>query len=361
MIMTAKAAALLIGLAFASLVSSAVAEESAYRRSLTERALKEGFGRSEVQKLSVAAASDRSKTAERLREQASSGAFGKLITLTFDKPIQEDDKTLSFVADEGYLQIYADGSRFKLRGDIAKVNPVEADGGKERIEIGRLERLARDYVQGPLKEFVVMQDGESLTFLGSRYFRQGGGSVNERTGKEYLVANIAVLGREVDGVPVVGSGSKIAVWITPDGEVVGADVDWPQYKRGGDSEPLLPVDELRRRITAASIPVESSETVKIARFECGYVDLGATRRKADAPIQPGCAISYNGVETNEMSGVFARQDFVPAGRTVDVDERWPLATYIARNGEPKPGVAYTTPKVEPPPSDPSPQSPPPKE
>jgi hypothetical protein len=322
--------------------------------------MKEGFGRSEVEKLSIAATSNRSKTAERLREQASSGAFGKLLTFTFDKPTQEDDKTLSFVAEEGYLQIYADGSRFRLRGNIAKAKPVKADGGKERIEIGRLERLARGYVQGPLKEFVVLQDDESLTFLGSRYFRQGGGSVKERTGQEYLVANIAILGREVDGVPVVGSGSKIAVWITPDEEILGVDVDWPQYRRGGRSEPLLSREQLRRRITAASVPVENSETVRIARFECGYVDLGATRRKAETPIQPGCAIYYKGVETNEMRGVFAREEFVPVGQIVYVDDRWPLATYIARNGEPKPGVAYALPKVEPPPSDPLPESPLPK-
>src|ERR671918_474536 len=127
---TTKSSALIAGLAFAFLVSSAIAEESAYRRSLTESAMKEGFGRSEVEKLSIAATSNRSKTAERLREQASSGAFGKLLTFTFDKPTQEDDKTLSFVAEEGYLQIYADGSRFRLRGNIAKAKPVKADGGK---------------------------------------------------------------------------------------------------------------------------------------------------------------------------------------------------------------------------------------
>jgi len=280
---TAMAAAL----ACVTLVTSAVAEESPYRKSLTERSKKEGFGRAEAKTLSVVVTSDRGKTAERLRKEASSGTLGKLLALSFDKPSQNGKKTVSFVAEQGYLQVYADGSRFRLRGDLGKVKPTEANGGKERIEIHRLEKIARDYVQGPLKEFIGLQDAEALTFLGSRYFRQGGGSVAGDKGKEYLVANIAILGREIHGIPVVGSGSKIAVWLTPEAEVVGVDVDWPQYERGEKAQPLLSVEELRRRIAAASVPVEDTEKVKVVRFECGYVDLGATRRLAGAPVQQG--------------------------------------------------------------------------
>ena len=201
---TAMAAAL----ACVTLVTSAVAEESPYRKSLTERSKKEGFGRAEAKTLSVVVTSDRGKTAERLRKEASSGTLGKLLALSFDKPSQNGKKTVSFVAEQGYLQVYADGSRFRLRGDLGKVKPTEANGGKERIEIHRLEKIARDYVQGPLKEFIGLQDAEALTFLGSRYFRQGGGSVAGDKGKEYLVANIAILGREIDGIPVVEAGRR---------------------------------------------------------------------------------------------------------------------------------------------------------
>ena len=347
-------AAMAAAFACAILATGAIAAESAYRKSLTERSMKEGFGRDEVKTLSVVAASDRGKTAERLRKEASSGALGKLLALSFDKPTQDGEKTVSFVADEGYLQVFADSSRFRLRGDLGKVNPAEANGGKERIEVGRLEKFARDYVQGPLKEFIGLQDAEALTFLGSRYLRQGGGSVTGDKGKEYLVANIAILGREIDGIPVVGSGSKIAVWFTPEAEVIGVDVDWPQYKRGEEPQALLPTEELRRRIAAASVPIADTENVKVVRFECGYVDLGATRRTAEAPVQPGCAISYRGVEGDEMEGTFARQDFIPAAQQVYPDERWPLANFIARNGEPKPGQSYAAPRTEVPPSDPSP-------
>ena len=233
-------AAMAVALVCATLATGAIAEESPYRKSLTERSMKEGFGRDEVNTFTFVAASDRGKTAERLRDKASSGDLGKLLALSFDKPTQDGKKTVSFVAEQGYLQVYADGSRFRLRGDLEKVKPVEANGGKERIEIERLEKIARDYVQGVLKAFVSLQDGETLTFLGSRYFRQGGGSVTGDKGKEYLVANIAIFGREIDGVPVVGSGSKIAIWFTPEAEVVGVDVDWPQYKRGENASPCSP-------------------------------------------------------------------------------------------------------------------------
>src|SRR5689334_15159721 len=120
-------AALWVGLALTLLTASpALAEDSTYRRAMMERALNQGSGRSEVESLSITITSDRQERADQLRELAASGQFGRLLSLHFDAPTQEGKKTLSFVAEQGYLQVYADGSHFKLRGDLDKVTPVEA-------------------------------------------------------------------------------------------------------------------------------------------------------------------------------------------------------------------------------------------
>ena len=166
------------------------------------------------------------------------------------------------------------------------------------------------------------------------------------------MANIAIFGREVNGLPIVGSGSKIAVWFTPEEKVIGIDVDWPQYKANEKMEKLLPKDELRQRIEAASVPLSGTQNVKVHRLECGYVDLGATRRNAATPIQPGCAIAFQGFAENGDGTTYGRLEFVPAAKVVYSDEHWPLATQLARGGEAKPGIVNATPGARPAPNDP---------
>jgi hypothetical protein len=332
--------------------SGTLAEDSAYRKRLNEVSLSEGFSHPEINTLSIVVTTERKGQAERSIDLAKSGKFGKLLGLSFETPTQDGRKTMSFVSEQGYLQVYADGSRFKLRGDIDKVTPVETNGGKEKVELGRLEQLGREFIKGALSPLVQLQTNENLTFLGARYLRQGGANVKDAKAKEFLVANIAIFGREVNGLPIVGSGSKIAVWFTPEEKVIGIDVDWPQYKANEKMEKLLPKDELRQRIEAASVPLSGTQNVKVRRLECGYVDLGATRRNAATPIQPGCAIAFQGFAENGDGTTYGRLEFVPAAKVVYSDEHWPLATQLARGGEAKPGIVNVTPGAEPAPNDP---------
>lgn len=337
--------------------SAALAEDSEYRKRLNERSLNEGFSRQEVNTLAIMVTTERKGQSDRIIEIAKSGQLGKLLGLSFQEPTQDGRKTTSYVNEQGYLQVYGDGSHFKLRGDIDKVTPVELNGGKEKVELGRLEQLGREFIEGPLSPLVRLADNEELTFLGARYLRQGGASVRDAKGKDFLVANIAIFSREVNGMPIVGSGSKIAVWFTPEEKVIGVDVDWPQYKQNERTEKLLPKDELRRRIEAAAVPLSGRQDVRVRRLECGYVDLGATRRNGATPIQPGCSIAFQGIANDEASPAYGRIEFVPAAQVVYPDEHWPLATAIARGGEPKPGIANSTPGAEPAPNDPWPDAP----
>jgi hypothetical protein len=337
--------------------SATLAEDSEYRKRLNERSLNEGFSRQEAGTLAITVTSERKGQSDRIIELAKSGRLGKLLGLSFEAPTQDGRKTTSFVSEQGYLQVYADGSHFKLRGDLDKVTPVESNGGKEKVELGRLEQLGREFIEGPLSSVVKLQENDNLTFLGARYLRQGGASIRDAKSTEFLVANIAIFGREVNGMPIIGSGSKIAVWFTPEEKVIGVDVDWPQYKPNEKTEKLLPKDELRRRIEAAAVPLTGAQNVTVRRLECGYVDLGATRRNAATPIQPGCSIAYQGSGEDGKAPAFGRIEFVPAAEVVYPDEHWPLATALARGGEAKPGIANSTPGAEPAPNDPWPDAP----
>jgi len=86
----------------------------------------------------------------------------------------------------------------------------------------------------------------------------------------------------------------------------------------------------------------------MTRFECGYVDLGATRRSTKAPVQPGCSVAYQGYDPESAATSWAKVEYVPAAQKVIPDKRWPLAVYIAGSGEPELGKQIPVRGEEPP-------------
>ena len=150
-------------------------------------------------------------------------------------------------------------------------------------------------------------------------------SADQKEQHAEITANIAVFGREVRGVPVIGPGSKVAVWFANNRQPVGVDVDWPVYKVSRTRQGVLSRDRLFERVRATTLPPTGSDNAAVSRFECGYIDLGATKRGAG--IQSGCAILYSSRKSDENQ--FARVEFVPAGDQVLTDAKWPLARLIA--------------------------------
>lgn len=324
------------------------AEHSAYLTSLTVTAQEKGFGKETLGLLLPKAASGKEQVATRLRRQLAQGVFGRTMTVKLEKPTRQGKKTVSYVTDKGSLEVYADGSKFRLRGNLDAVKPISAVSGQGQLPAEHLEKLGRDFITKQLTTYVKLAKGERLTFLGSKYLRQGGSDLKGKNGKEELFANIAIFGREVDGVAVVGNGSKIAVWFSPVGQAIGVDVDWPNYQRSSQKVPLLNRAALLKRVEASTTSLSESKESRITRFECGYVDLGATRRSSKTPIQPGCSVAYQGLDPESGATSWAKVEYVPAARKVLPDNRWPLASFIARSGEPVSGKQIPVPGAEPP-------------
>lgn len=328
--------------------ANAHAEHSDYLKSLTATAREKGLGRENLELLVPLPGPGKAQVATKLRGQLANGTFGRALTVKLARPTQQGKKTISYVTDKGSLEVFADGSKIRLRGNMDAVKPVPASNGIGQLPAERLEKLGRNFVQQQLKSVVALSRGERLTFLGTKYLRQGGSDLQGKRGSEELFANIAIFGREVDGVPVVGSGSKVAVWFSPDGQVIGADVDWPRYRRSTVKVPLLNRDALLKRVEASTARFTESKESRMTRFECGYVDLGATRRTAKATIQPGCSVAYQGYEPESGVTTWAKVEYVPAAKKVLPDSRWPLASFIARSGEPESGKLIPVSGGEPP-------------
>lgn len=305
---------------------------SDYLNSLSARSVTNGFQRSTLVVLTPDPGPGRQVVAKRLLSKLN-GNLGRRLVATNFKESQNDNRLVSYISENSYLDVYADGTKFRFRGDIDNAKQIVTTP-TAKLANAELESLGRAFITKNLSDFVKRGRNDSITFLGTRYLHNGGTDLKGTTTDE-VIANIAIFGREVNGVPVVGSGSKIAVWFTNDREPIGFDVDWSSYRPTALTQRILSKEQLEARIQAANIPLKDSSNAKLSRYECGYVDLGATRRGKS--IQAGCSLSYVGHTgpTNAAgeSLTWARVEFVPAGVRVLEDSRWPLARLIAKQGE----------------------------
>ena len=300
---------------------------SDYLAGLTHKALSEGFGRDSVLVLEPVRGPGRAITARQLRAliSRSDNPLGPRLTGRELRPARFDDRNTAFVGPFSRLKVSADGTKFRLRGNIDDQREIERARSAGKIEKDELERLGRGFIDNALRQFVRVGPEESIVFLGSKYLRDEAVSADGKQHKDEVVANIAIFGREVQGVPVIGNGSKIAVWFANDRQPVGVDVDWPAYRVTQTHQRILSRERLFERARATTVAPEGSDRAAVARFECGYVDLGATRRRSG--IQSGCAVHYSG--RHDDGTPFARVEYIPAGEQVMPDPKWPLARMVA--------------------------------
>ena len=189
---------------------------SDYLASLTENSLKKGFPARSVHLLDVVPGPGREVAAKVVLGRLNRGELGKRLKLDNLKPGPADRRVLSFLGESGYVEVMDDGSKLRVRAAIDDPKEI-ARAGNKRIEKKELEELGRRYVRGSLAPLVKLGKGETLTFLGVRYVYNGEASMEgaaKTPEREHVVANVAIFGREIAGLPVVGSGSKVAVWFT---------------------------------------------------------------------------------------------------------------------------------------------------
>ena len=300
---------------------------SDYLVGLTRKTVREGFGKDSVLVLEPVRGPGRAVTARKLRALVSRSdrPLGSRLTGRELKPARFDDRNTAFVGPFSRLKVSADGTKFRLRGNIDDRREIERTRSAGKIEKDELEKLGRRFIDNALREFVRVGSEESIVYLGSKYLRDEAISADGKQHKDEVVANIAIFGREVHGVPVIGNGSKIAVWFANDRHPVGVDVDWPAYRVTQTRQRVLPRERLFERARATTVALGNSDRAAVERFECGYVDLGATKRRSG--IQSGCAVHYSG--RHDDGTPWARVEYVPAGEQVLPDPKWPLARMVA--------------------------------
>jgi hypothetical protein len=202
-----------------------------------------------------------------------------------------------------------------------------------------LEEWGRRVLTAYLQGEVILGPNEQLFPLSARYETFSFQPTDlSRPAVDTAIGNVVVFTRGVNGIDVVGGGSKAAVFMENDGTPYGFDFDWPTYSVVGDSVDVLSIDEINNQDALLSdYQFDASVTVATQLFECGYFDAGTLFHDPQALVQPGCAYQRTATFVGDPDRYAADPtdglmqsgfvDVVPAARVLQFDQFWPQVYY----------------------------------
>lgn len=248
----------------------------------------------------------------------------------------EHKKDYVFITGEGwYLQVFADGTKVRFRNDEhlrSSQNPVRLF--ENRPTLAELGTLGNQFISAHLMDFLPMGKAESLFPLHALYEKLGGQSADGKMDPERVAASAVVFSRILDGVPVIGPGSKVMVMFDNAGQATGFDIDWAPLIKVTGTQATMDLELILERQAVLSSIAKSDSILEVRRFECGYYDGGARRSIAGDPIQPACSSRYIvGRVTPEAFVTSGRIDVVPIGDSVVGVPWWPESGQLLATGD----------------------------
>jgi hypothetical protein len=319
------------------LSTAAHAEDSSHRQALEVRSRAAGLGLESIELLQRVPGEGARATVNRLRDRWAQ-ASGSMQTR--GTAVEEErDGHLRLEGTAGWsLIVHEDGTQVRYRNRALRASHRPSLHVGAQPSATTLEAWGRRFIAEQLAKEIRLGAGERLELLRVAYEREGAQSTQGREPASVSVVGAAVVfTRTLEGVDVVGSGSKVTVFFSTDGQPWGFDYDWPSYQRLQRKQAVLPVKEIRgraRRI-GAEIAAGGATSVQQVRWECGYFDPGARHRSAEAPVQAACVAqevattiadaARNRANARDGLESFARMEVIPAGVQVESDPRWPQA------------------------------------
>jgi len=310
---------------------AAKAEDLAQTKARQQMSVTQGLGESSLAVLQRGGSQDQNDVAALL--------IGKLKPMSTHQSTN-DGGTLRTTGEQWTLEVSSDGSAAEYR-DLAVEATAHSLGRPlaQKMTAAEMEQRGRAFVASNLASQIVLAKGEELVALRADYRSEGGKDLATGVTSSAVVANRIVLGRTINGVPVVGNGSKVIVTFTNDGSVESFRYDWPAYQ-AGSTQMLVGASELLTRVqkvmgvrngetptgvvalpgkVANAYPVALTAKTQLQSLECGYYDSGSKARKSNA-VQPGCTYLTVSQDANGMRAGYAGA--VPAGATFAADAGW---------------------------------------
>lgn len=247
----------------------------------------------------------------------------------------------TLIGADWHLSVYGEGEKIKYRkGQISAGLSEKSRNVRPQVEVAdrlsneELEKIGKSVISDIIGKFVNFSREDEIVPLYSLHEVNSDKSV---TGEETSVVSgsVVVFGRKVNGMNVVGAGSKIAVLLSAKGDLEGFDVDWPAYEV--TSELIDNLDGAKQKERINAFISKKFENVQLHSVECGYVDFGYRRREeVSNVIQPGCQVSYEPVAQGDKAERIRnpKLDYIPAAAVASVaNEFWPELNEIEVAGD----------------------------
>ncbi len=301
---------------------------SEYRYQLNLNSLDQGLAVDSIPLLKAKAGLGRERIMSTLLENLSKLDFNIDAKSVVNE--NETDKRLAVYGDGWKLKVYGDGSRVAFRNYGYLDRNEEAINELKRIEPEELEKLGRRFIAEYLGDFIPMGKKEELIPFGVQYQVNTQQSVEKNAKKEeQTVAGTIIFSRKINGIDVLGKGSKIAILYANDGTPFGFDFDWPALDSIGEEQKIAPLNEIKQRAVEVAKLATDAVNVQLERFECGYYDAGQSKR-GEAPIQSGCFHFYSAqsfAKSDDTAGflTMAFVDPIPASNKIINDPNWDTA------------------------------------
>lgn len=315
-----------------------------------DRSAREGLGRSEVALFKTKTGPGKEAAADFFLKR-----FGQSQTpITTAGPssrIRKQERL--YVIGQGWrLKVYKDGSKVRYENSAATARNLNiAKPVSQKMALQQLEMLGRKFIDEHLKGVINLAPNEALAPYLTEYEISGGGATapDARPEEEKVLANTVVFTRTIDGIPVIGAGSKVAATFANDGSPIGFDFDWPVYEPAGKKQKVLDRPNIQKRHQQLSPVNLQAPNVKVPRFECGYYDPGVTKREVVSPVQAGCVAqsvvhqivdsAVNSSDPNSGHILHASALPIPVGVVVEPDRRWRQVGKLLGSETPRAGSA----------------------
>ena len=133
---------------------------------------------------------------------------------------QQNDPVLRVAAQEWRLDIFGSGSaaEYLNEGNAGRALRTAVEPS-QAMRLAQLERSGRDYIAQGLAGVITLTPGDSLTSEAMSARVMGGSAIDGSSSYSTVLANRMIFTREIEGVPVVGAGSKVAVTFLNDGSI----------------------------------------------------------------------------------------------------------------------------------------------
>jgi len=248
---------------------------------------------------------------------------------------------LRITGQQWSLEVAGDGAAAEYRDEAVEARAHSLGRQlSEKMSAAELEQKGRAFIASKLASQIVLGADEELVALRADYRTEGGQDIATGEISQAVVANRIVFGRTLNGVPVVGNGSKVILTFTNDGSLESFRYDWPKYQ-AGISQQIVDAGQILSRVQkvmgvrsgvsapTSGVPVPSSQAeaypielipnTQLQALDCGYYDPGSTARQLQS-VQPGC--TYLAVSQDRNGTRQGYAGAVPAGDRFDADAAW---------------------------------------